>query len=119
MIDPQDRDQIARELAMGYQARSSGLEARARVCARRAVGIALRSYFSQRHTGSARLSVVEMIQTYQALPDVSSEIQTVCSHLLARVNPDYELPIPADLLAEAKILIDSILEKDPPHDRAN
>ncbi|WP_152031778.1 hypothetical protein [Longilinea arvoryzae] len=113
MISLENQEQITRELAMGHQARSMGLEARARVCARRAVGIALRAYFAPR-SDSASLSVVDLIQTYQEQPELSPELRTICAHLLTRVNPDYQLPIPVDLLAEAKILIDSILENNKP-----
>ncbi len=107
------QEQIDHELAMGDQARSAGFEARARVCARRAVGIALRAHFAQR-SELAGLSVVDLIQAYQEQPELSSEIRAICAHLLIRVNPDYQLPIPVDLLTEAKILIDFILENQKP-----
>lgn len=104
--------QIARELSQGQQAREQGLEGKARVCARRAVGIALRQYFSRRQPQLASLSVVDLIQTYQNKPGLSQDLQEICTHLLTRVDPDYNLPIPVDLLAEAEILVNAILEED-------
>lgn len=112
MMSPKIKESIEHELAMGYQARSLGLEARARVCARRAVGIALRAFFEKHPSKASPLSVVDMIRLYQERPELSPDLRAICSHLLIRVTPDYELPIPADLLAEAKLLIDSVLEND-------
>lgn len=112
MISAEKYQQITRELSQGLEAREQGLEGKARVCARRAVGIALRHYFSRRQPQLASLSVVDLVQTYQEKPGLAQNLQEICAHLLTRVDPDYNLPIPVDLLAEAEILINAISEED-------
>ena len=111
-------NQIERELSTGLQAREQGLEGKARVCARRAVGIALRHHFSRRQPQMAALSVVDMLQVFQESSDQPPAIREICAHLLTRVDPDYNLPVPVDLLAEARILIAYILEELNRHDRS-
>lgn len=110
--------QIERELSAGLQAREQGLEGKARVCARRAVGIVLRHHFSRRQPQMASLSVVDMIQIYHESSDLPPSIREICAHLLTRVDPDYNLPVPVDLLAEAQLLIDHILEELNRNDRS-
>lgn len=112
------RNQIERELSAGLLAREQGLEGKARVCARRAAGVALRHHFSRRQPQLAAFSVVDMILAYQESADLPANIREICTHLLTRVDPDYNLPVPVDLLAEARILIDHILEELNRHDRS-
>lgn len=112
------RIQIERELSAGAQAREQGLEGKARVCARRAAAIALRHHFSRRQPQMASLSVMDMIQVFQESSDLSPSIREICAHLLTRVDPDYNFPVPVDLLAEARILIDYILEELNRNDRS-
>lgn len=110
MISLKKQQEIASIIALGYQVRSFGLEAQARVCARRAVGIALRGFFSNQPAQAARMSVVDLIRAYQERPETSPEFREICAHLLLRVNADHQLPVQADLLAEAQNLIDALLE---------
>lgn len=116
MSDNLYRNQIERELTLAQQARGQGLEGKARVCARRAVGIALRRYFSIHQPQLAALSVIDLIQAFQSQAELPLNIQQICAHLLTRVDADYNLPVAADLLAEARILIDFILEDNYSHD---
>lgn len=116
MVDIMLRKQIEREMSLGQKARELGLEGKARVCARRAVGIALRRYFSIHRPNMAASSVVDLIQAFQERPDLPVNIREICAHLLTRVDPDYNLPVPVDLLAEAQLLIDYVLEDDIRHD---
>lgn len=106
------RAQIAVELARAQQARADGLEGRARAGARRAAGMALRQYFANRRPQAFRLSAVELIRAYQEQTDAPQSLREICRHLLTRVDPDYHLPVPVDLLAEAQILIDALLEDE-------
>lgn len=112
MIAVDIHKQIDRELALARQARADGLEGKARVCARRAVGIALRDYFSRQGFRTGNQSVVDLIQTYQEQPGLAQEQREICAHLLTRVDPDYRLPIPVDLLAEAHALIAALMKEE-------
>lgn len=110
MFSPEKQAQIALELALARQAQIDGMEGRARVCARRAVGIALRHYFSQRQSPVAGLSVIDLIQAYQASAGLPQNLRDICAHLLTRVDTDYRLPFPVDILTEAQVLIDAIVK---------
>jgi hypothetical protein len=112
MITAEKKAQINFELAQGKQAQKDGLDGRARVCARRATGIALRYYYSKHQPQLASLSVIDMIKAYPDHAQIPQNLQEICEHLLARVNKDYQLPFHVDILAEAQILIDAILEED-------
>ncbi|HWQ04186.1 MAG TPA: hypothetical protein VN452_02405 [Longilinea sp.] len=109
MINLEKRRKIESELAMAQQARTDGMEGKARVCARRAVGIALRGYYSQRQPQTANSNVVDLIQAFGERPGLPQNLRVICSHLVTRVDPDYQLPTSMDLLSDAKILIDAIL----------
>lgn len=89
------------------------MEGRVRVCARRAVGIALRHYFAQGKPDITSPSVIDLIQAYQSSAGLPQNLRDICTHLLTRVNSDFHLPFPVDILAEAQVLIDAILEDDP------
>ncbi len=112
MIAVEKLKQIDKELTLARQARAEGLEGKARVCARRAVGIALRDYFARHNPRATSLSVVDLIQTYQEQPGLAPEQRDICAHLLTRVDPEYRLPIPVDLLAEAQVLIAALMEEE-------
>lgn len=110
MINAEKQAQIAFELALARQAQAEGMEGRARVCARRAVGVALRHYFAQRQPAITGTSVIDLIQAYQGSAGLPRDLYDICTHLLTRVDMDYHLPFPVDILAEARLLIDAILE---------
>ena len=85
---------IEKELALARQARADGLEGKARVCARRAVGVALRDYFSERQTRLANLTVVDLIQAYGEQPNINQYLREICTHLLTRIYRDWETLAP-------------------------
>ncbi len=92
---------IAEELARGEAARKAGLEGRARVCARRAAGAAIREYLSLRGLEIPGPSAFDLLAYLQGLEDVSPEIQHAAGRLLERVDESFALPAGVDLLAEA------------------
>ncbi len=99
---------IAEELARGEAARREGLEGRARVCARRAAGEAIREYLSLRGLEQPGPSAYDLLVYLQNFPDssadVSPEIRQSAGHLLERVDESFALPAEVDLLAEASWL---------------
>jgi hypothetical protein len=113
MVSLDTRRRIEKELALAQQARTEGLEGKARVCARRAVGAALRDYFSQRQPKVVNSAVVDLIQAFGEQPNLAQNLREICLHLLTRVDVDYNLPTSIDLLSDAKTLIDAIfMEED-------
>ena len=108
MMDPESRERIQNELQRGYAARQDGLEGRARVCARRAAGEAARVYFTRLGLATANQTAYDLLARLAAAPDISPEIRRAAERLLLRVGEDYHLPAEIDLLADARLIIDSL-----------
>ena len=103
------RSQFQTEFDKAEQARSRGNEGQARVCARRAAGIAAREYFSRRgrpvRTPSA-YDVLNLLIEDRSLPD---DLRQFAEFLTLRVNEDFKLPVDVDLIAVAKNLCEGLL----------
>ncbi len=112
MFRAEAKSKIAQELDRGAAARREGLEGRARVCARRAAGTAIREYLELRGLDAPGPSAYDLLAAMQdftdASVDVSAGIRRVVGHLLARVDEDFSLPDDVDLLAEAGWLAEAL-----------
>lgn len=104
------KDQFEKEIAHGLVARQRGNEGMARVCARRAAGIAIKEFFAQREVtwskkGSSQpLSAYDYLKILDTMENVPAGASESARLLLLRVTPDYALPIEADLLEQAQRL---------------
>jgi hypothetical protein len=98
------------EIDQAEKARSEGNEGRARVCARRGVGIVLGEYFRRHQIPFEGTSAYERIRFFENMPEASSELLEMLLHFLVRVNPDYTLPVKANLIAEAQQIKRILLE---------
>jgi hypothetical protein len=105
------REKIEQELAQGEKARQEGFEGRARVCARRAAGIAIREYLRIKAIPSPGLSAVDLLEALLVVEGISGEMRQAAQRLLMRVDEDYSLPADIDLLADARWLAQE-LERD-------
>lgn len=103
---PEVKAAIIRELEQGERARGAGNEGQARVCARRAVGIALRAFWDEdvSHTPS----VIPLLQRLQETETLPQALREVAGHFLMRVTPEFRLPLDVDLLAEARWLVNEL-----------
>lgn len=108
MIFEESRALFEAELAKADVARAAGNEGMARVCARRAAGIALRAFFIDHGLPVPSTSAMDLLEQLRSDPGFAPEIRAVADHLLQRVNPEYQLPIQADLLAETRWLISAL-----------
>lgn len=81
----------------------------ARVCARRAAGIAAGEYLRRHGLSLADPSAYARLKFLVQLPQTPQAVQEVVSHFIMRINPDKNLPIPADLIAEARWLANELL----------
>ena len=102
-------NQIQGELTNAENARMEGNEGMARVCSRRAVGIAVSIYLSHNGFTDFGASAYERLNILKTLPNISPQVVEIAEHLLLRVNEDHKLPIDIDLIAEARWLIDHLL----------
>ena len=115
MFRAEAKQHIAEELARGAAAREAGFEGRARVCARRAAGAAVREYLELRGApnlmqgGSAYDLLVYMRDLAESgMGPAGPGIRQRVDYLLVRVNEAYALPVDVNLLAEASGLVDDL-----------
>lgn len=99
------QDKVQRELNMAHQARDEGYEGRARVCARRAAGFAVKHYLQQRDVKPPTNNAYGLLENLESTSGLPQEIQKSLHFLTLRVNEDHELPQEADLIQESKTLI--------------
>jgi hypothetical protein len=106
------RSKIDAEMEQAFEARRTGKEGRARVCARRAAGWAIRWYQEQRFGG---LQAVEpayiLLQWYQALDDQPASLRQAAGRLTTRIDEDHNLPFSEDPLEDAQTLISELMDQ--------
>jgi hypothetical protein len=96
-------------MSAARQARAGGKEGRARVCARRAAGHAIRGYREALGLRDHDHSAFFLLRWIASLPDVDEPIRASAQRLVTRVTPEHELPHPQDPLADAELLIEGML----------
>jgi len=105
------KTQLRKEFEKAQQARISKNEGQARVCARRAAGIAARDYLTRNGTQVPNMSAYDLLNLLKEDTNLSPDMQLIVDHLTVRVTEDFELPIDADLIAEARVLCDYLLNE--------
>ena len=103
------QDQLAREFERAEAARARGNEGQARVCARRAAGIAIREYFSRAGRPVEHASAIDLLNILMQEPDLPEALRPAVEHLTLRVTEEFKLPVDADLVAEARVLCKTLL----------
>lgn len=107
------KDSFEAELSTGEAARQSGNEGRARVCARRAAGIAAGAYYRQHGMNDQGPSAYDRLRYLTEMEAVPQVVREIASHFVVRIDTDHRLPIEADLLAEARQLANLLLGDKP------
>lgn len=100
------------ELEKAENARKMGKEGMARVLARRAAGIVADEYLRKTGSGVEAVSAYDLLKALFTHPAIDEETRLTTGHFLERVNPDFNLPIQADLLADARWLAKKLLQVD-------
>jgi hypothetical protein len=96
---------IELELKNASQARLSGNEGRARVCARRAAGIAARDFLTRHKVRLHNPSAYVALQALAEFPGLAPDLRIAAVHLTTRLTETFALPMDADLIADARKLI--------------
>jgi len=96
--------EMEREFNKAEQARLAGNEGQARVCARRAAGIAIRNYNHRHGLGSKNGSAYDLLNHLKESALLPPDLQRVTDHLTLRVTEEFNLPVDADLVAESRVL---------------
>jgi len=100
--------QIQNEFDRAEQASARGNEGQARVCARRAAGIAAREYFARRGQTVRTPSAYDLLNLLAEDPLLSADLRQAAAYLTLRVSEEFKLPVDVDLVAEAKRLVDAL-----------
>lgn len=103
------QQKINTEFDQAQKARSQGNEGRARVCARRAAGIAIREYFIRSGRRVTELSAYELLNNLEKSPEVAPDLKQIASHLTMRVSENFTLPDDMDLVEESRQLCRALL----------
>lgn len=103
--------EIQAEFEKAEQARARGNEGQARVCARRAAGIAIREYLTRQGIRPKSVSAYDLLNQIKSDPQLSPELKEIAAHLTLRVNEEFKLPVNADLIAEARQFCEELLSK--------
>ncbi len=99
------------EINQAEGARRQGNEGKARVCARRAVGIIVAEYLMRQGVELSNPSAYVHMKAFLELPTIPPMTREIMGHFILRITPDHVLPIDADLIAEAHWLARELLSK--------
>lgn len=95
---------LQQEFDKAQQARIKKNEGQARVCARRAAGIAIRDYLTRNGTKVPSMSAYDLLNLLKEDEQIPASLKLIADHLTVRVTEEFTLPMDADLIAEARIL---------------
>ena len=103
-------EEIEKEFELADQARAKGNEGQARVCARRAAGIAVRESLTRRGMPVGNASAYDLLKLLKDDPLLPPDLKLIADHLTLRVTEEFKLPVDADLIAEARTLCNELLK---------
>ena len=96
---------VRRELAMARESRQAGQEGKARVCARRAAGFALKELLEEASGQQVSRNLYYLLQQAPSVLDLPDHAVRSIQHLTMRVDTDNQLPDGVDLIREAESAI--------------
>jgi HEPN domain-containing protein len=104
------KTQMNAEFEKAEQARARGNEGQARVCARRAAGIAIRENLLRQGVRPPSVSAYDLLNLLKEDPDLAPDLKEIADHLTLRVTEEFKLPVNADLVAEARTFCEELLK---------
>jgi hypothetical protein len=96
--------EFEKELERAVSARAQGNEGRARVCARRAAGHAVRVYYARRGRQITSPSAHDLLLRLANDPSVQAGARAAAMRLTQRVSEQFAMPANVDLVADARAL---------------
>jgi hypothetical protein len=108
--DMEWKQKLQLEFDNAVKARARGNEGQARVCARRAAGIAIREYLTRKGTHIPSASAYDLLNLLKEEPLLPPDLKLAADNLTLRVTEEFKLPVEADLVAEARLLCDWLLK---------
>jgi hypothetical protein len=105
----QRRVAIEAELLDAQESRDKAKEGRARVCARRAAGLAIGMYY-EKHIGHSPIqNAYKLLQWFSRREEIPEYLQQAARRLTVRVTPAYDLPHQEDPIEDARLIVTAIL----------
>lgn len=99
-----------KELEQAQTAREQGKEGQARVCARRAAGIAIKDYLTRKGIRPPSISAYDLLNYIKEDPLLPPDLKLVAEHLTVRVTEEFKLPIDVDLIVESRQLCEWLIK---------
>ena len=113
-MDPKKAQiQIREELLLAKQSRLEGNEGRARVCARRAAGVAVKLFLDREGLLNGSENALQALERLHGQSDLPPRVESAANRLIQRVDQNYSLPLEIDLIKEAKIILEYIDQINP------
>jgi HEPN domain-containing protein len=106
------REKIELEMRTAREARLAGNEGRARVCARRAAGHAVRAFRDALGSDGQSHSAYVLLRWLAGSPDIEQSARECAERLAARVTPEHDLPYPQDPVEDAARLVQALTGLD-------
>lgn len=103
------QEKFWQEINRAHEVRARENEGQARVCARRAAGIALREYFRRQGIQTASPSAYDLLKMLLEMDDLPVDLRQSAEYLTLRVNEEFKLPVDVDLVQEAQTLSQRLL----------
>jgi len=103
------KTQLKNELQMAADSRAIKNEGKARVCARRAAGVAIREYLTRQGIKPPSISAYDLLKVLEEMDETSPDIRQASAYLRLRVTEEFRLPVDVDLVAEAKNICSALL----------
>ena len=105
--------EISAELRNAERARQRGNEGQARVCARRAAGIAIREYLIRKGIRPPSQSAMDLLSLIKDDPNFPPDLKLTAHHLTMRVTKEFKLPLDIDLIDAARRICNDLLKQNP------
>lgn len=101
---------IEAEMSNAIRSREAGNEGRARVCARRAAGLAAAIYYEQWSPQAVGKSAYDLIKWLGEREELDVSLRAAAQRLIQKVRVDHTLPHQQDPLSDARTLISAFLQ---------
>lgn len=112
MTESQALKRIDKELATAELARASGNEGMARVCARRAAGIAI-SYWLKRHPHRGwGVDAMSQLRRLQVETTINQTVRNAAERLTTRITAQFASAFSTDPIEDSRIIINHLLQQD-------
>ena len=99
------------ELARAQTARQNGNLGHARVCARRAAGIAIREWYQRRAGSGWQGDALKQLQRLQADRLAPENVRAAARRLTTVVDLDHRLPFDDDPIEDARLIIAALAKE--------